>query len=44
MAFVLRGHVKRGRTNNDEPTRGGNFETSCTREENDQKETMSRNV
>ena len=44
MAFVLRGHVKRGSTKNDERTRGGNFETSCIREENYKKETMSRNV
>lgn len=44
VAFVLRGHVKRGSTNNDERTRGGNFETSCIREESYRKETMSRNV
>ena len=44
MAFVLRGHVKRGRTNNDERTRGGNFESSCIGEESYKKETISRNV
>ena len=44
MGFVLCGHVKRGHTNNDERTRGGNFESSCVREESYKKETMSRNV